>query len=191
MPDFDTLARESVGTLFSDVVSADRFRKWRVGVVEGVANTLSQYAFREIFWKKSLGRPNTTKLSEAVTVEAWRDEMVLVGDIGGAAHWQPIHVPYHPSWWDGKDDGEYWRVSYMVPNLTVGLSADGLAEHSTYTYIVPQLKRGIPWKIPSGRFGIQNIRLRSLEPPGVAFVKKEESVHFSFEVVLKSLFVSP
>jgi hypothetical protein len=146
MPDFDTLARESVGTLFSDVVSADRFRKWRVGVVEGVANTLSQYAFGEIFWKKSLGRPNTTKLSEAVTVEAWRDEMVLVGDIGGAAHWQPIHVPYHPSWWDGKDDGEYWRVSYMVPNLTVGLSADGLAEHSTYTYIVPQLKRGIPWK---------------------------------------------
>ena len=174
MPDFDDLARKAVGTLFSDVVSADRFKKWRVGLVPGVADTLSQYAYGEIFWKKSLGRPNTTKLSETVTVEAWRDEKLLVGDIGGAAHWITIRVPYYPSWWDGKDDGKYWRVSYMVPNLTVGLSVDGLTEHSTYTYIVPKLKLDIPWKIPGGRFGIGNTGLRTLEPPGVAFVKTEK-----------------
>ena len=191
MPDFDALAIESVGTLFSDVVSADRFTKWRVGIVAGVAETLSQYAFGEIFWKKSLGRPDTTKLSEAVTVEAWRDEKVLIGDIGGAAQWKTIRSPYYPSWWDGKDDGEYWRVSYMVPNLTEGLSVDGLSEHSTYTYIVPHMKLDIPWKIPGGRFGIGNLGLRALEPPRVAFVKTKKSVHFSFEVALKSLFASP
>ncbi|MDQ3010440.1 MAG: hypothetical protein M3X11_07025, partial [Acidobacteriota bacterium] len=134
MPDFDDLARESVGTLFSDVVSAARFKKWRVAIVAGVADTLSQYAFGEIFWKKSLGRPNTTKLSEAVTVEAWRDEKLLVGDVGGAAHWKTIRMPYYPSWWDGKDDGRYWRVFYMVPNLQVGVPVDGRAELFTYTY---------------------------------------------------------
>lgn len=191
MPDFDDLARKAVGTLFSDVVSADRFKKWRVGVVPGVADMLSQYAYGEIFWKKSLGRPNTSKLSEAATVDAWRDEKVLVGDIGGAARWKTIRVPYFPSWWDGKDDGKYWRVSYMVPNMTVGLSVDGLTEHSTYTYIVPQLKLDIPWKIPDGRFGIGNTGLRTLEPPSVAFVKTKNAVHFSFEVVRISLFVSP
>ena len=115
MPDFDDLALESVGTLFSDVVSADRFKKWRVGVVPGVADTLSQYGFGEIFWKRSLGRPNTTKLSEAVTVKAWRDEKFLVGAIGGAAHWETIRAFDYPSWWDGKDDGEYWRFPRWCP----------------------------------------------------------------------------
>ena len=191
MPDFDDLVRKSVGTLFSDVVSGDRFRKWRVGVVASIADTLSQYAFGEILWKKSLGRPNTTKLSEAVTVEAWRDEKLLVGDIGGAAQWKTVRVPYFPSWWDGKDDGKYWRVSYMVPNVTVGLSVDGMTEHSTNTYIVPQLKLDIPWTIPAARFGIGNVGLRTLEPPRVAFVKTKKAVRFSFDVVLKSLFVSP
>ena len=190
MPKFEDVARRSVNTLFSDIVSADRFTKWRAGIEVGVVDKLSQYAFGEIFWKKSLGRPNTPTLSEGVTVESWRVEMVLVGDIAGAARWQPLRVPYSPSWWDGKSDGEYWRVSYMVPNLTVGVTADGLPEHFENTYIVPQLKRDIPWKIPGGRFGIGSLGLRALEPPGVTFVKREESVRFSFEVVLKSLFVS-
>jgi hypothetical protein len=188
MPDIYDLARESVGTLFSDVVSADRFKKWRAGVKEGVADKLSQYAFGEIFWKKSLGHPNTLKLSEAVTVEAWHIEEKNVGS-PDAPIWKPVSRLYYPSWWDGKDDGEYWRVSYMVPNLKVGLSVDG--EHDTKTYIAPQLKFDIPWNIPGGRFGIGNIGFRALEPPQVAFVKTEKSVHFSFEVVLKSLFVSP
>lgn len=79
----------------------------------------------------------------------------------------------------------------MVPNLTVGLTVGGRPEHTEYTYIVPQLKRDIPWKIPGGRFGIGKLGLRALEPPGVAFVKTEKSALFTFEVVLKSLFVSP
>jgi hypothetical protein len=191
MPDLYDLARESVATLFSDVVSADRFKKWRAGVKEGVADKLSQYAFGEIFWKKSLGHPNTMKLSEAVTVEAWSIEEKNVGPPDGAQIWKPFRSPHYPSWWDGKYNGEYWRVSYMVPNLTVGLSVDGNPEHYTKTYIAPQLKFDIPWNVPGGRFGRGNIGFRTLEPPYVVFVKKEESVHFSFEVVLKSLFISP
>ncbi len=189
MPHFDEVTR--LGALFSDVVSVDRFMKWKVDVVRGVDNTLSQYAFGEIFWKKALGRPNASRLSEGFTVEAWRTEMVLVGDVGGAAHWQPVRVPYLPSWWDGKDDGAYWRVVYMVPNLPVGESSDGLPEHSTYTHILPHLRHDIGWEIPGGRFGIGSAGLRGLVPPEVVFVKKEAPVHFSFEVVLRSLFISP
>ena len=191
MPDIYDLARVSVGTLFSDVVSADRFKKWRAGVVVSVADKLSQYAFGEIFWRKSLGRPNTTKLSEAITIEAWQDEEAH----DRPDHWTPFRGPRYPAWWDGKDDGEYWRVSYMVPNLAEGLSVglpnDTEPPHIAYTHIVPQLKLDVPWQIPGSRFGIGNTGLRTLEPPGVAFVKPKTSVHFSFEVVLKSLFVSP
>ncbi len=114
--------------------------------------------------------------------------MVLVGDIGGTARCKPIKVPYYPSWWDGKNDAEYWRVSFMVPNLASGLSNDGDPDHSTYTHIVPQLKDDIAWAIPGGRFGIGHVGLRSVEPPKVSFVKTEEWAHFSFEVVLRSPF---
>ena len=117
MPDFDDLALESVGTLFSDVVSVDRFKNWSAGVAGRVADIVSQYAFGEIFWKKSLGRPDTTKLSDAVTVEAWREEEILVGNIGGAARWETIRALYYPSWWDGKDDGEYWRCHVWYQTL--------------------------------------------------------------------------
>jgi len=189
MPHFDDLARFS--TLFSDVVSPNRFKKWKAEIVRDVGHNLSRYAFGEIFWKKSLGRPNTATLSEGFAVEAWRDEMHLVGDVGGSGRWELLRVPCFPSWWDGKDDGKYWRVPYMVPNLTEGASNDGLPEHSTYTYIVPHLKPGTAWAIPGGRFGIGSAGLRAVEPPRVAFIKKKGPVYFPFEVVLKSLFVSP
>jgi hypothetical protein len=191
LPNFNELARESVGLLFSDIVSADRFTSWRAGVVEGAAATLSQYAFGEIFWRQALGRPDTTKLSDAVTIESWRDDSVLAGDINGAATWKTIRAPYYPSWWDGKNDGEYWRVTYMVPNLTVGLSVDGLPEHSTQTHIRPQLNSDVTWTIPGGRLGIGNTGFRTLKTSEVVFIKTDKSVHFSFEVVLRSFFMSP
>ena len=189
MPHFDDLAR--LNTLFSDVVSANRFKKWKAEIVRDTGTNLSQYAFGQIFWKKSLGRPNTATLSEGIVVEAWRDEMHLVGAIGGAAHWEVLRVPCVPSWWDGKDDGKYWRVPYMVPNLTEGASNDGLPEHSTYTHIVPHLKPSTAWTVPGGRFGIGSAGLRAFEPPGVAFIKQKGPVYFPFEIVLKSLFISP
>ena len=189
MPRFDDLAR--LNMLFSDVVSANRFKKWKAEIVRNTGTNLFQYAFGQIFWKKSLGRPNTATLSEGLEVEAWRVEMHLVGDVGGAAQWKPIRVPCSPSWWDGKDDGKYWRVPYMVPNLTEGASNDGLPEHSTYTHIVPHLKQSTAWTIPGGRFGIGSAGLRAFEPPGVAFIKNKGPVYFAFEVVLRSLFVSP
>ena len=191
MPDFHELALESVSTLFSEVLSPNRFKKWRARVVPDVAALLSQYAFGEIFWKKSLGRPNTTKLSEAVTVEAWEVEERLVGSPGGAARWETLRRPYFPSWWDGKDDGRYWRVSYMVPNLSEGETVDGRPEHFKHTYIVPHLKPDISWNIPSGRISAGNTGFRTLEPPRVVFVKLKKSAHFSFEIVRKPLLVSP
>ena len=67
----------------------------------------------------------------------------------------------------------------------------GLPEHSTYTHIAPKLKPGTAWAIPGGRFGIGSAGLRAFEPPEVAFIKMKGPVYFAFEVVLRSLFVSP
>lgn len=189
MPHFDDLAR--LNTLFSGVVSVDRFKKWKAEIVRDAGTNLGRYAFGQIFWKKSLGRPNNATLSEGLAVEAWRVEMHLVGDVGGAPHWQPLRVPCSPSWWDGKDDSKYWHVPYMVPNLTEGASTDGLPEHSTYTYIVPRLNPGTAWTIPGGRFGIGSAGLRAFKPHGVAFIKKKGPVYFPFEIVLRSLSVGP
>jgi hypothetical protein len=191
VPGFQDLVRESANRLIGGVVSADRFRKWRANLDHGVASTLNRYAFGEIFWRKGLGRPNTVHLSDGFVIDAWHEQMVLVGSIGGPAHWQPLRVPYTPSWWDGKDDDEHWRVTYMIPDLLRGETADGLTEHFEHTHIAPRLKREVPWTIPGGRFGIGHAGLRTLAPPAVVFVKKEASAHFSFEVVLGSLFVSP
>lgn len=191
MPHIDDLVRESVHDLFTNGASRGPFNRWRDSVNPGIATALSEYAFGEIFWKKHLGRPSTLKLSDGFTMEAWRDDVVLVGDIGASARWQPLRVPYQPSLWDGQDDDEHWRVSFMVPGLKAGASVDGLAEHSIYTHIVPHFQRAVSWTTDGGRFRLVPVGLRALDPPQVAFVKPQSLVHLIFEVVLTRAVVLP
>lgn len=191
MHNFPDAARESLNGLISGVLSTDRFAKWKASVSPDVARVLNSYVFGEIFWRKTLGRPTSAKLADAFEIETWRDQIVLVGDIGGSAHWLPLHVPYFSSLWDGKDDDEYWRVSFMVPNVPSAAPHDGHLEDAEHTYITPQFNRQVAWKIPGGRYGIGNSGLRIFEPPGVAFVKTQAPAHFSFEVVLRSILLSP
>ena len=135
----------------------------------------------------ALGRPTTASLSTAFTVEAWRDEARLVGDVGGAAHWQVLPVPSAPSWWDGKDDPEHWRVPYMIPNMAPGKAVDGI--HNEYTHIVPHLVPGVRWD-SDGKGVHMRIGFRTLHPHGAVFVKEAGASYFSFEVVVEPLMVS-
>ena len=65
MPHIDDLAR--LNMLFSRVLFPQAAsRSGRAEIVRNTGTNLSQYAFGEIFWKKSLGRPNTATLSEAL-----------------------------------------------------------------------------------------------------------------------------
>jgi hypothetical protein len=185
------LVQESVHDLFATGASRSRFKRWKDSVDPGVATVLGGYAFGEIVWKKQLGRPNTIKLSDGFSIEAWRDDMVLVGDIGAAAHWQPLHTPYQPSWWDGQEDAEHWRVSFMVPDMKAGASVDGLTGHSTYTHIVLHFQRGVSWLADGGPFRYAPVGLRVFDPPHVVFVKPQTFVYFSFEVVLTRALVFP
>ena len=185
MPDFKA-AQAAVGKLFSGALSSNCFEKWRAGLIGDLAEILDRYAFGEIFWRKALGRPHTPSLSEGFEIEAWHDEWVLVGTPGGAAHWQVLQAPYSPSWWDGQSDDEYWRVSFLVPNLVQGHSIDG--EHDEHTHVVPSIRRAVWWTCHGGPFGVAAAGMRKLEPPAAIFVKGEGGVHLSFEVVV-SLFI--
>lgn len=190
MKDLD-MARESLGVLISDVVTKDRFVKWKEDLHESARETLGRYAFGEIFWRKSLGRPTSARLSDAFTIEAWRDDPQLGGDVGGAAKWFPVRLPYWPSLWDGKDDGEYWRVAYSIANLVNDHPAHGFSDQFTHTHIVPHFAKGVTWDAPGGLHVRLMVGLRTLDPSGVSFVKKDGPVHFSFEVVHRPLRVSP
>lgn len=190
MKDLD-MARESLGVLISDVVTKDRFVKWKEDLHESARETLGRYAFGEIFWRKSLGRPTSARLSDAFTIEAWRDDPQLGGDVGGAAKWFPVRLPYWPSLWDGKDDGEYWRVAYSIANLVNDHPAHGFSDQFTHTHIVPHFAKGVTWDAPGGLHVRLMVGLRTLDPSGVSFVKKDGAVHFSFEVVHRPLRISP
>jgi hypothetical protein len=179
------IAKDSLKVLFSDVVSANRFRQWKTSD-SGGAGLFSQYALGEIFWKKAIGRPSTALLRDGFSIDASYEVWVLLPVEGGAA-WERLLTPCIASWWDGKNDNEYWRVPFMVGKIPSGRTLDNDPLHSLYTHITPSLQRNVPWT-SGGRFGVGSLGIRTIEPHAAVFVKEEGAVNLSFEVVLKSPF---
>jgi hypothetical protein len=85
------------------------------------SHLLAHTAMGQIRWKKSIGRPSGPLASGFELLEEYC-ERTLVGDgFGGAAHWQVLPAPTIP-WpiaWDGPDDEEYHRVTYVSLNTKV------------------------------------------------------------------------
>lgn len=179
MPNWD-IARESLGVLVSEAITKKRFSRWKTSLAAEAGQTLGKYCFGEIFWRKRMGKPTSAALSDAFSLECWREEIVLVGNIGGPARETPIRAPYFRSLWDGKDDEDHWRVLFMIPNLA-----------QDTTYLVPHFNRDVPWTGSNIPLGFELVGPKVFEPTGVVFEKDGSAAHFSFEVVRRPLLVSP
>ena len=142
MSKYDDIATDGLRALLSDVVSADRFRHWKTTDASG-AGFFSEHAFGEIFWEKSIGRPSTVSLRDGFTIDASREEWVLVPVNGAAVTWKRLELPCAASWWDGKDDSDYWRVPFMIGKIPSGRTHDNRPEHFLHTHIVPSLNRSV------------------------------------------------
>ena len=135
--------------------------------------------------KKALGRPDAATLSQGFLLQAWQEEIVMIGAPGsGEVRLITIRAPLSPSFWDGPSDDENWRISYLIRNLRQASSDER-------TFIVPALKEDVAWDIPRGRLGIGGVGLRALKPSQVVFIKGEGPVYFSFEAALSPLSISP
>jgi hypothetical protein len=68
-----------------------------------------------IQWRKSLGRPWGKSLGDVFWIEHTGTQVVLVGTPPGSAHEETAIVPLpEPSKWDGPEDDDYFRVSFMT-----------------------------------------------------------------------------
>ncbi|MFL6846729.1 MAG: hypothetical protein ACJ8ER_17830 [Allosphingosinicella sp.] len=186
MPKDEDVAQLALKHLFDGVLSPERFSSWKAEL-GGTIETLRTYAFGEIFWRKSIGRPHTPALADGFTIEAMTDESIFVVDADGSSHWQPWQLHYQPSWWDGKDDDEFWRVGFIVPDIQDGRAVDGI--HNRSTAVLPRLLNDVWWIGPEGAPDIVTSLQRMIVGDWAVFVKGDTSVHLSFEVMVKSLTV--
>jgi hypothetical protein len=178
---------DSLRVLYSEALNSDRFRRWRL-TQEAAAKALADYVVGEIFWSKSIGRPNTSKLSAAFVIDSWRTTKIINGGIGGALHAEDINVPHVLTWWDGKDDGEHWRVNFLIPNVPFGHRKDPVfGDFDEVTFIVPTFAKGISWTVPGEQLGIHQIGPRTISPSTAALVKENGPVYISFDVIRQLL----
>lgn len=139
--------------------------------------------YGEIFWRKALGRPDTTTLSEGFEIKACYDKWTTVGAPGsGSGVDIALPTPYGVSWWDGPSDNEYYRIWFIIPNLHDGRAND--PKWNSYTHVMPVIRREVRWTVPGGLFGSGSVGVRRLEPQATAFVFGKDPVRLSFEVVL-------
>jgi hypothetical protein len=176
------LTRDALNVLYGDVVTPDRFREWKRSEVSSVA-LLDNYAVGEIHRVKSLGRPDTTTLSEGFAFEASQEQWVQTQTVPGTIKFERFPIPRRVSWWDGKSDDERWRVAFLLGGLVAGQTVD--PEYNLYTHILPSLQRSVQWSNPGGEFGVATTGYRTIDPPAAHFVKNPGIVHVSFEVVLR------
>lgn len=183
MPSEITL--DDLQVLISDVLNADRFRDW-VKEHDG-ARQLADYVFGEIYWHKSIGKPNTDTLAKAFLITSWRTIRIIVGTPDGLKS-EDVTLPHVPTWHDGKDDGEYWRVNYVITGVPFGHRKDPIfGNYDEITFIEPTFVNGITWSVPGGQFSIHAVGPRRIYPPSVAFVKEGGPVHISFQVTRQNL----
>jgi hypothetical protein len=178
---FDTVAHEKLQSLVSVDVTKSRFRHWRTSE-RALADLFEQYAFGEIFWRKSLGRPHTPSLSEGFLIESTEEQWVQ--DFTKLKGVRQINAPKIPTWRDAPDNAEYWRISFMIPGLVDGRVKDG-SLNDNHTIVVPLLHKDVWWTAPGASSEPVPVltALRVFDPPYAVFVMGKGPIHLSFEVV--------
>jgi hypothetical protein len=183
------LVKKGIESLYSDILTPKRFVHWK-NSDKNIIKVFDDYVFGEIFWRKSIGRPTTEKLRDAFIITAAIHSKIKVNkdEKVGLKTWTLELCPW---WGDGKSDDEYWRVSYRIPNVTPGQHhhEQHIGEDwDDLTWITPKFVKGVPWKVPGGKFGVGDIGVRVFEPaPPVVFMKEAGGPKYiSFEVVMRA-----
>lgn len=181
------LPHHELNGIILDVLSVDHFRTWVKK--RNVARALGEFVFGEIYWHKSIGRPNSETLAEAFHIHSLRSGRIIVGTPEGLKA-KDVNIPHEPSWFDGKDDDTYWRVNYLISGIPLGHRKDPIfGNYSEVTLIEPTFVKGVTWSVPGGPFSLQPVSLgpRAIHPVSAAFVKEERPIYISFEVKRRSL----
>lgn len=154
---------------FSQPITAERLAHWSKGSVIR-REILATSIWGTIQWRKSIGRPLAPTLASAFVIEhvSWQSKLEYTQD--GGFKFIDLVVPHSEPWkWDGPEDENYYRVSFMTettqrPNrIRVNFAANIGWEHQIET-----IGRGY----------------RDIEPSERQFLKGEEPyVIEPFEVV--------
>jgi len=160
---------------------------WHSGGYD-VVDLASELIIGEIFWRKSIGRPRTSTLSEAFNVYAW-----TVTDPKGKDSPLP-YVPRLVKLKDAKDDVQFWRVSYVVFGVEAGhheLPFDIPSmpvSWDDYTHVVPKFNN-VQWEGPvSSQSDISVYRpYRVFVPFEIVFLKSPVADSQSIQIVQSHL----
>lgn len=177
-----------LSSLYGDVVSVDRFRRWKTEH-EPIANALNNCVVGEIYWSKALGRPKTERLRDAFNVESWRTVRHIITKNGVQFEDDEGNtLPHRSSWWDGQEDGEFWRVAYLISDVPNGHRVDPIfGTFEEYTFVVPTLVRGVGWDMPGGILAEGAYGPRVLRPHRAVFVKSDGVKQISFRLIADTL----
>jgi len=156
---------ETFQTVLGSTVTRDRLDRWtkgsdiRAGIV---ANTV----WGTIRWRKGLGRPTVSVLANAFVIEhrSWQEKLNIVNGVG---HWVRIIAPHdEPSKWDGPEDDEWYRVSFMSvsPQLETRIRVDFAPHVAWERNPNPQVISGYNDIEPQWRWFAQGATPRVLEP---------------------------
>lgn len=162
-------------------ISEKRFNDWiddiRVRTGTDFSTLFANTVWGSIRWKKSIGRPLVPTLASAFVIEHIHWDTVMVGTPDGRIKAVDLVAPHkEPSKWDGPDDADYYRVSFMTetPQRPTRIRMN-FATHVGWEWEHPSqvfLRSSYRDIIPSERYFVKGDKLLILDP---------------FEVVKKSV----
>jgi len=154
-------------------ISEKRFDDWiadiRVRTGTDFSTLFSKTVWGSIRWKKSIGRPVAPTLASAFVIEHIHWDTVLVGTPDGRIKYVDLVAPHkEPSKWDGPDDGDYYRVSFMTetPQRPTRIRMN-FAAHIGWEWEHPSeilLRSSYRDIIPSERYFLKDDKLSILDP---------------------------
>jgi len=174
--ELDSVQREleSLGSVLGRSLSRESLGSWAEGS-DFRRKILADTLWGSIYWRRSMGRPLTPKLSIAFVIEhvSWQSKLEYTD--GGYRFIDLLSPHSEPSKWDGPDDDDYHRVTFMT-QATQG-----------HNQIRVGFAPGVGWQ-----HGIQlpvtKLGYRDIAPPWRDFEKGEIGyVLEPFEVVIRRL----
>ena len=157
--------------LLAAPMTKDRLDHW-VGELRVRADILADTVWGTIRWSKALGRPYSATLAGAFKIEHTHVQFVKEFVQGGARYIE-LTVPHaEPSKWDGPEDDEYFRVSFMAS-----------AAEGQQTRIRVNFANGVGWE---PRLFVTGRGYRDIEPAERRFAKSNSRLVLEpFDVVSK------